>query len=126
MKKLIGTILSCIMILSFAGCGNNENDANVVASAGTAQATEVEDDVTRTDPVQTEKLPQENEQSADIKEEADPESSNILILYFSRTGEQYTVGVIDMLTLIRIKQWAGCFEDLFIKEDIFHQEAKGK
>lgn len=95
MKKLIGTILSCIMILSFAGCGNNENDANVVASAGTAQATEVEDDVTRTDPVQTEKLPQENEQSADIKEEADLESSNILILYFSRTGEQYTVGVID-------------------------------
>ena len=95
MKKLIGTILSCMMILSFAGCGNNENDVNVVASTGTAQATDVEDNVTGTDPVQTEELPQANEKFEDIKEEADPESSNILILYFSRTGEQYTVGVID-------------------------------
>ncbi|WP_026525301.1 flavodoxin [Butyrivibrio sp. MB2005] len=69
MKKVIGAILACVMILSLAGCGNSENETNVTAEA--------------------------DAESTDIGEETESSGSNILVLYFSRTGEQYTVGVID-------------------------------
>ena len=37
----------------------------------------------------------EKETSADNSGDRDSEGSHILVVYFSRTGEQYTVGVID-------------------------------
>ena len=100
MKKLIGAILACVMILSLAGCGNSENETNVTAEADAAQEPSVENDVTGADSVQTEELTKQDEGSADaestdIGEETESIGSNILVLYFSRTGEQYTVGVID-------------------------------
>ena len=100
MKKLMGTMLACVMILSLAGCGNNENETNVTAEADAAQEPSVENNVTGADSVQTEELTKQDEGSAeaestDIGEETESSDSNILVLYFSRTGEQYTVGVID-------------------------------
>ena len=100
MKKLIGAILACVMILSLAGCGNSENETNVTAEEDAAQEPSVENDVTGADSVQTEELTKQDEGSADaestdIGEETASSGSNILVLYFSRTGEQYTVGVID-------------------------------
>lgn len=53
MKKLIGAILACVMILSLAGCGNSENETNVTAEADAAQEPSGENDVTGADSVQT-------------------------------------------------------------------------
>ena len=87
MKKLIGTMLACVMILSLAGCGKSRSDRSLTAETDTVLTTAVENDVTGTEPAQTETI-----SVAGVNES---DGSNILVLYFSRTGEQYTVGVID-------------------------------
>ncbi|WP_026658719.1 LptM family lipoprotein [Butyrivibrio sp. AC2005] len=83
MKKLIGAILACVMILSLAGCGNSENETNVTAEAYATQEPSVENDVTGADSVQTEELTKQDEGSADsestdIGEETESSGSNIL------------------------------------------------
>ncbi len=61
-----------IMIFTLAGCGNStESNAGNAASA----QTETQDNI------------QESE--------TEKQAGDILVVYFSRTGEQYTVGVID-------------------------------
>ena len=87
MKKLIGTMLACVMILSLAGCGKSRSDRSLTAETDTVLTTAVENDVTGTEPAQTE--------TTGVAEVNESDGSNILVLYFSRTGEQYTVGVID-------------------------------
>lgn len=87
MKKLIGTMLACVMILSLAGCGKSRSDGSLTAETDTVLTTAVENDVTGTEPAQTE--------TTGVAEVNESDGSNILVLYFSRTGEQYTVGVID-------------------------------
>jgi Flavodoxins len=87
MKKLIGTMLACVMILSLAGCGKSRSDRSLTAETDTVLTTAVENDVTGTEPAQTE--------TTSVAEVNESDGSNILVLYFSRTGEQYTVGVID-------------------------------
>ncbi len=87
MKKLIGTMLACVMILSLAGCGKSRSDRSLTAETDTVLTTPVENDVTGTEPAQTE--------TTGVAEVNESDGSNILVLYFSRTGEQYTVGVID-------------------------------
>ena len=57
-------------------------------------------DPVETEPVQTEESVQpptqsETEDTTADADETDTAGSGVLILYFSRTGEQYTVGVID-------------------------------
>ena len=100
MKKLIGTMLACVMILSLAGCGNSRSDTGLTAETDTAQVTSAENDVTGKDPTQTGEPTQSDEDSADVETTGvvgvgESDGSNILVLYFSRTGEQYAVGVID-------------------------------
>jgi len=87
MKNLIGTMLACVMILSLAGCGKSRSDRSLTAETDTVLTTPVENDVTGTEPAQTE--------TTGVAEVNESDGSNILVLYFSRTGEQYTVGVID-------------------------------
>ena len=87
MRKLIGTMLACVMILSLAGCGKSRSDRSLTAETDTVLTTAVENDVTGTEPAQTE--------TTGVAEVNESDGSNILVLFFSRTGEQYTVGVID-------------------------------
>ena len=54
MKKLIGTMLACVMILSLAGCGKSRSDRSLTAETDTVLTTAVENDVTGTEPAQTE------------------------------------------------------------------------
>ena len=82
MKNLICLVLFLGLIFSTAACSSaengTENNASAAASSDkTSSQTASEDD--KTAPEQT----------------GDSESSHILVVYFSRTGEQYTVGVID-------------------------------
>ena len=94
-KNLICLILSLGLILSLPACGNagrsSENQSSAAPSEETnSQAADTDD---KTAPEQTDGSA--NETPADNSDGNDSESSRILVVYFSRTGEQYTVGVID-------------------------------
>ena len=108
MKKGIALILTAVLLLT--GCGNT------AASAGTQENTEAakeEAAVTETEATSTDAAEKtdsqtdtqeptagENADTTEVKEAEAPQgetgaSSDTLVLYFSRTGEQYVVGVID-------------------------------
>ena len=94
-KNLICLILSLGLILSLSACGNagrsSENQSSSAPSEETNSQAAAADD--KTAPEQTDGSA--NETPADNLDGNDSESSRILVVYFSRTGEQYTVGVIN-------------------------------
>ncbi len=85
MKKMIRAVAAAILVLSLAGCGSNVNETNDLIETEPVQTAE---------PAQPATKPETEEMSADA-DETDTAGSDVLVLYFSRTGEQYTVGVID-------------------------------
>ena len=94
-KSLICLVLSLGLILSLAACSNagssTENKSSAAPSEETSSQSASADDITT--PEQTAETADQT--PADSTDESDSESSRILVVYFSRTGEQYTVGVID-------------------------------
>ena len=76
-RNLICQILSFGLILSLAACGNAKNSTENNPAVSPEQTNE-----------------SANGASADADGSAS-EGSRVLVVYFSRTGEQYTVGVID-------------------------------
>ena len=94
-KKPGTLLLMFVMIFCIAGCGNSQGNDTQEQTAQNSTSTETDAD-TKTESDTT-------EQSSVLSDEQDvPESDNtgaggsdILVVYFSRTGEQYTVGVID-------------------------------
>ncbi len=105
MKKLICMILISALMLSLAACGAPAVSNNDNSSAEPSPA-----------PVSNNTAPA-NDAPAD-----DKTGSKVLIVYFSRTGEQYTVGVIDkgntaiVAEMIAEKTGADLFE-ILPKED---------
>ena len=111
MKKGIALILTAVLLLT--GCGSTSAQAgtqeNTDAAQEEASVTETEaastDADEKTDSQTDSQEPaaaSENADTAEVKEteaEAPQEettaTSDTLVLYFSRTGEQYVVGVID-------------------------------
>ena len=86
MKKTISILLAAIFLISLAACGS---------TAQTQPASQqIQESVTETAvPQPTEEaLEQESAVTAEVSEESE---SEILVLFFSRTGEQYDVGVIE-------------------------------
>lgn len=94
-RNLICLILTLGLILSLAACGNagssTENNFTAVPSEETGSQSATAND--KTAPEQTDESV--TELPADNAEGSGSEGSHILVVYFSRTGEQYTVGVID-------------------------------
>ena len=95
MKRLLAILIMCVLVCSLSACGNagstTENNSSAATSEETSsQAAEADD---KTTPEQTDGSVTET--PADNADRSDPEGSRILVVYFSRTGEQYTVGVID-------------------------------
>ena len=94
MKKRIRT--ACVVLLIFSmlfaliGCGSSGNDdqggADQTSPAVTAESTE-------SGSVSDAEL--QDEAVTDAPSEESENGTDILVVYFSRTGEQYTVGVID-------------------------------
>ena len=78
MKKVFALMLAAALMVT--GCGTSSASTGTPAPAETAKETEKD--------TQTEAAAS----AAGTKTE---NSSNTLVIYFSRTGEQYTVGVID-------------------------------
>ena len=96
MKK--GFALLLAMVLMLTGCGSFPASTGTNVSAEAAKETEKE--------LQTEAAGQEAsaaeaadaEQTESVENASEKEtasSSDTLVIYFSRTGEQYVVGVID-------------------------------
>ena len=89
-KSLICRVLSLGLILSLAACGSagsrTENNSSAAPSEEPGSQAAAADDKTTSE--------QTNE-PADNEDGRESEGSRILVVYFSRTGEQYTVGVID-------------------------------
>ena len=85
MKKALSLLLA-VLLFALSGCGNTNTPAQSEQDKdSSAQTNQNTDTVTGTEsPDNTEKIVSEPEAS-----------SSILVIYFSRTGEQYTVGVID-------------------------------
>ena len=85
MKKALSLLLA-VLLFALSGCGNTNTPAQSEQDKdSSAQTNQNTDTVTGTEsPDNTEIIVSEPEAS-----------SGILVIYFSRTGEQYTVGVID-------------------------------
>ena len=95
MKRLFSILITCVLACSLAACGNagssTENNSSAAPSAEISSQSTAADD--KTAPEQTDEPVTET--PADNADGSDSEGSRILVVYFSRTGEQYTVDVID-------------------------------
>ncbi len=97
MKKQIAFILAAVLLLT--GCGGTS------APAGTQEKTEATQEESAQEADQPESEQQEPEaaektdsaaaEEAETGQEGKEAASDTLVIYFSRTGEQYEVGVID-------------------------------
>ena len=93
-KRLCAFFLMFVMMICITGCGTSqkndtqEQTAQNSTSAETSTDTKAETDSTEQDSATSDKQ--------DVQESDDTVTggSDILVVYFSRTGEQYTVGVI--------------------------------
>ena len=86
MKKCISLLLTAALLLGLTACGTA---AQAQPTSQAAQETAAPESTPETTPVS--QKPTETE----TPEETSESGSRILVLYFSRTGEQYNVGVID-------------------------------
>ncbi len=78
-KKCLCLLLTLGLLLSMTACGSSENNTENTSSAAPAAESEMNT------------APEASETAAD----SETENARMLVVYFSRTGEQYTVGVID-------------------------------
>ena len=100
MKKEFALLLAAILMLT--GCGSSSASATASASAEAAKETEIETQAEKASPEEAGTEAVDAEQTEDgtaaAVNDAGTEtesSSDTLVIYFSRTGEQYVVGVLD-------------------------------
>ena len=86
MKRAILLVLTFAVLLSMSACGNAEQKAPT-------EAEQTASPVLETEPAATE--PSDPEPSEEVSSPGDQGRSKVLVVYFSRTGEQYNVGVIE-------------------------------
>ena len=80
MKKAIALLMAMVLLFALAGCSDTGN--------GTSKSkTDIKETAAVTEAVQADETA--------VGDNGEAEKSNALVVYFSRTGEQYGVGVID-------------------------------
>ena len=101
-RKNIALILSAMLMISLAGCGSSEGVSEETATqTQMAQERETVKDEEQTaatvtgDTTSETEDAQINNNSDSVESDGTSDGSGALVVYFSRTGEQYTVGVID-------------------------------
>lgn len=110
-ERFIAFLLVALIVFMLAGCGSStssqdgtptgsQNENSEDQSQGTmredntqAEAEKQESDETGQDEAQVDSPGSDQDTGQTI--ESENTNSDILVIYFSRTGEQYTVGVID-------------------------------
>lgn len=97
-KRLLGVFLLLALVLIIAGCGKSAENGtssqenNVNGSNQTVEESETTG--SKGEQVDDQRSDADNKSSASEKTGTE-NGSDILVVYFSRTGEQYNVGVID-------------------------------
>ncbi len=91
-KRFCAFFLIFVMMICIAGCGNSQG--NNTSEQTTQNASKSENSTDAETETGTAATPTD-QQDAQGSDNAKGSGSNILVVYFSRTGEQYTVGVID-------------------------------
>lgn len=90
MKKRLVTGMLMIGVLMLAGCGGAANED------GTPDGSKTENIQAETESIQTDTMEEDTSEASEENEEAvKTDQTDMLVVYFSRTGEQYNVGVID-------------------------------
>ncbi len=91
--RILSLLLTALMVTGLSACGSKENRVEDSAQ----QNNTVESDQNTKENTAEASTTGEASQTEDQTTESEPgsESGDTLVVYFSRTGEQYTVGVID-------------------------------
>ena len=84
MKKIIAIILAAVTLFALAACGTTNEPATSGSTQSTPESTAAKNETSNSSAAS--ETEQTTEQGAETK---------ILVVYFSRTGEQYSVGNID-------------------------------
>ena len=92
-KQLLAMLLAGVVALSSVGCSTSPaKEAEPTTATATAQSTEAPKQEA---PAQEPTANEPEAQMPDGQPSEESTGSNILVVYFSRTGEQYNVGVIE-------------------------------
>ena len=96
-KRCSSFIIVALLVIALAGCGNSGTDSsNKQEITKFSESTQTENTSGTSDESQTGQVSSGGNNSIELSEQDDITSgSDILVVYFSRTGEQYGVGVID-------------------------------
>ena len=81
------------MVIGLGGCGSTDNSIENTATQNSTITNEQSAEADKAEALTTGEAAQTEDQT--VEPEPGIEGSDILVVYFSRTGEQYTVGVID-------------------------------
>lgn len=93
-KHLFAMLLCFVMVLMLAACGNSTG--NKGSTESTQQETSSDtDEAVSTTPASSEEAEPQTDTGTPTDTEEPTSGSSVLVVYFSRTGEQYRVGVID-------------------------------
>jgi flavodoxin len=94
--KRIGVLfLTLVVILCIAGCQNSQGSETQDQTVQNGTGTETSTDTKAENDSAKQGSTSSDEQDVQKSDNTEVSGSDILVVYFSRTGEQYTVGVID-------------------------------
>lgn len=96
-KKLISLMIITLLVLSLAACGiQSQNEAAQESSTNTNVLEPKAAQPKSNNPTSADETSPSEQSTSDQTAPVEPVSgNNILVIYFSRTGEQYNVGVIE-------------------------------
>lgn len=91
--RIPSLLLTSLMVIGLGGCGSTDNSIENTATQNSTITNEQSAEADKAEALTTGEAAQTEDQT--VEPEPGIEGSDILVVYFSRTGEQYTVGVID-------------------------------
>ncbi len=92
--RILSLLFAALMVIGLGGCGSTDNSVeNSMPQNSTVVKDQSTDEKISVDSSATGVV--DNIEDQTEKSEPGSENSDILVVYFSRTGEQYNVGVID-------------------------------
>ena len=91
--RILSLLLTALMVTGLCGCGSTDNSKENTVPQSSTITNEQSAEADTAEALTTGEAAQTGDQT--VEPEPGIEGSDILVVYFSRTGEQYTVGVID-------------------------------